>query len=162
MRVVRFAWIMAEIDDGNLYLFSDKSHAKHLITVLFSVYKLFMRNFQTLDAWKTAMLLVDKIFVITRGFPREEIFGLTSQIRRAAVSVPANIAEGMGRQYQKETLHFLHIARGSLYELDTLLRIATNAQILNELIFQELVSLIENDFKLLNGLINYIKKSNLK
>ena len=74
-------------------------------------------DYKELDIWIRARELVKMIYVITKSFPNNEQFSLTSQIRRCAVSVPSNIAEGCGRQSTKETIHFLHIARGSLYEL---------------------------------------------
>ncbi len=78
-----------------------------------------VQNHKQLEVWQIAMDLAEQSYRITRSFPREELFGLTSQIRRAAVSVPANIAEGQGRANTKEFLHFLSIARGSLMELET-------------------------------------------
>ena len=72
-----------------------------------------MRNYQKLDAWKISMQLVKEIYLLTKFYPKEEFFALTSQTKRAAVSIPSNIAEGMGRQHKKDTIHFLHIARGS-------------------------------------------------
>ena len=79
-----------------------------------------------LDAWRHAMALVTVIYNITRQFPKEELYGLTSQIRRAAVSVPSNITEGAGRSGHREFVQFLSIARGSLSELETQLLIAAN------------------------------------
>ncbi len=73
-----------------------------------------MRNYQKLDAWKTAMQLVKEVYLLTKKFPKEEVYALTSQIKRASVSIPTNIAEGMGRQYKKDTIQFLHISRGSV------------------------------------------------
>lgn len=108
------------------------------------------------------MLLVKEIYLATKKFPKEELFGLTSQTKRAAVSIPSNIAEGMGRQYKKETIQFLHIARGSVYELETLLNIAVMVDIMDEKIFSKFVSLLESTIRLLNGLINYMEKSKLK
>ncbi|HET7896157.1 MAG TPA: four helix bundle protein, partial [Flavisolibacter sp.] len=75
-----------------------------------------MRNYQTLEAWKKSMELVKEIYLVTKQYPKEELFALSSQTKRAAISIPSNIAEGMGRQYKKDTVHFLHIARGSVYE----------------------------------------------
>ena len=72
----------------------------------------FMRSYKDLDAWKNAMQLVKEIYLLTKKFPKEELYALTSQTKRAAVSVPSNIAEGLGRQYKKDTLQFLHISRG--------------------------------------------------
>ena len=79
---------------------------------------------QRLDVWQQAMLLVKEVYSATASFPAAEMFGLTSQMRRAAVSIPANIAEGAARTGDKEYLHFLSIARGSLSELDTHIQIA--------------------------------------
>ena len=83
-----------------------------------------MRPHERLTLWKRAIEFVVKLYKVTDKFPKEEKFGLTSQIRRAAVSVPANVAEGAGRQSQKEFLHFLSNAQGSASELSTELLIA--------------------------------------
>lgn len=82
------------------------------------------RNHRNLKAWQQAVDLVVAIYNLTRTFPRDEIFGLSSQLRRAAVSVPANIAEGFARNGSKELLYFLGIASGSLSELDTLIELS--------------------------------------
>ncbi len=81
-----------------------------------------VRRFGELIAWQKAMDLVTVIYKCTADFPREEMFGLTNQLRRAAVSIPSNIAEGQGRKTTREFLHFLSIARGSLQELETQVR----------------------------------------
>jgi four helix bundle protein len=83
-----------------------------------------MRPHERLTLWRKAVDFVVRLYRVTNKFPKEEKFGLTSQIRRAAVSVPANIAEGAGRQSQKEFLHFLSNAQGSASELATELLIA--------------------------------------
>ena len=82
------------------------------------------RSYRDLVAWRKAIDLVAEVYRATIGFPREEVFGLTSQMRRAAVSVPSNIAEGQGRHTKREFLHHLSIAYGSLCELETQLLIA--------------------------------------
>lgn len=82
------------------------------------------RAHRDLLAWQESMKLVEDIYALTHTFPKEEVFGLTSQLRRAAVSVPANIAEGAARNGSKELLQFLGIASGSLSEVDTLVEIA--------------------------------------
>lgn len=82
------------------------------------------RPHHDLKVWQDAMSLTRAIYELTAGFPAEERFGLTSQMRRCAVSVPSNIAEGCGRGSQKELLQYLYVARGSLAELDTQLRLA--------------------------------------
>jgi four helix bundle protein len=121
-----------------------------------------MKGYKELEAWKKSMELVTDIYTLTRKFPKEELFGLTSQIRRAAISIPANIAEGIGRNHKKKTIQFLHIARGSIYEVDTLLTIATNVKIILEEEFVQISLKIEECRKILNGLITYYENSNLK
>lgn len=79
-----------------------------------------------LEAWKSAMALVSGIYQITRSFPKEELYGLSSQMRRAAVSIPSNLAEGAARTGQKEFAQFLSIAKGSLSELETQLLISAD------------------------------------
>ncbi len=83
-----------------------------------------MRPYENLDAWKKSMQVVKAVYDVTRGFPKDEIYGLTSQMRRAAVSIPSNIAEGSARDGRKEYAYFLNVAKGSLAELDTQLKIA--------------------------------------
>ena len=97
-----------------------------------------MSNYKELDAWKVSMELVKEIYLVIKKYPKEELYGLTSQTKRAAVSVPSNIAEGIGRQYKKDTVQFLHISRGSLYELETLLNIAVMVEIVTENEFQKI------------------------
>ncbi|MGA7110688.1 MAG: four helix bundle protein [Terracidiphilus sp.] len=86
--------------------------------------KLAAQSFRDLVVWKKSVQLAVKIYGVTRNFPREELYGLTSQIRRAAVSVPSNIAEGQGRLSSGEFRQFLGIARGSNFELQTQLEVA--------------------------------------
>lgn len=121
-----------------------------------------MANYQKLEAWKESMFLVKDVYVITGSFPKEELYGLTSQMKRAAVSIPANIAEGMGRQYKKDTLQFLHIARGSIYELETLLNIAVMINIMDAGTQAGVSAKVGRIMKLLGGLINYLETSPLK
>lgn len=85
-----------------------------------------MHQYRKLDVWKKSIELAVDIYAQTRNFPSEEKFGLTSQIRRSAISVPSNIAEGAGRKSNKEFCHFLNIAYGSSCELDTQLLISMN------------------------------------
>ena len=79
---------------------------------------------ENLEIWQEAVDLVKKVYKLTQTWPKEELYGLTSQVRRAAVSVPANLAEGVGRGGPREMARFAQIALGSLYELDTLLHLA--------------------------------------
>jgi len=121
-----------------------------------------MSKYQNLDVWKVSMQLVKETYLLLKKYPKEEVYGLTSQTKRAAVSIPSNIAEGMGRQYKKDTIQFLHIARGSIYELETLLNVAVMIEIITEDIFRKMIPLLEKNVQLLNGLINYLEKSKLK
>lgn len=85
-----------------------------------------------LDLWKNAIELVLQVYEVTKSFPREEEFGLKSQLRRAAVSVPSNISEGLTRATRKDKLHFLNIAQGSLSELDAQLEISQRLTYIDE------------------------------
>ena len=121
------------------------------------------KTYRELDVWIKARAFVKEIYLFTKEFPKEELYGLTSQMRRCAISIPSNIAEGYGRQYKKETLHFFHIARGSLYELETQLYIAYDLVYLSGPVFESLILQMEECRKLLGGLIKYFENnSNLK
>ena len=89
-----------------------------------------IRSYRDLEVWQVAMDLVEVVYRLTKTFPSDEKFGLTSQIRRAAVSIPSNIAEGWGRTHIKEYLHYLSIAKGSLMEVETQLTIAVRLEFL--------------------------------
>ena len=122
-----------------------------------------MTHYKKLDAWKKAMLLIKEVYTVVKGYPKEELFALTSQTKRAAVSIAANIAEGVGRNYKKDTVQFLHIARGSLYELETLLNIAVMVEILSEAQFNPFENMIDEEIRILNGLIkSYQQRTDLK
>lgn len=110
-------------------------------------------DYKELAAWQTAMQLVRDIYSCTRLFPRDELFGLSSQMRRAAVSVPSNIAEGKGRYSQKELLQFLYKSRGSLMELETQICIANDLGYIDEFARRGLTSTLLRVTQLLNGLI---------
>ena len=115
-------------------------------------------HFERLTVWQEAMELVQSIYTVTRQFPKEEQFGLTSQLQRAAVSIPANIAEGKGRYHLKEFLQFLYTSRGSLYETITLLKLATQLQYLRPMDEQALLTRCQTIASQLSGLINSLKK----
>jgi four helix bundle protein len=121
-----------------------------------------MTNYKTLDAWKQAMLLVKEVYRLMKKYSKEEMFGLVSQSKRAVVSIAANIAEGVGRNYKKDTIQFLHIARGSAYETETLLEAAVMVEILAEEDLDEVNILLLKCIQLINGLIRYYENSNLK
>lgn len=111
-----------------------------------------MRAHHRLEAWQEAMSLTEEIYNLTGAFPREEIYGLSGQMRRAAVSIPSNIAEGAARGSKKEFLHFLQIARGSLSELETQLILARKLNYAHDL--EKIMGRVEKVFALLGGLIN--------
>jgi four helix bundle protein len=110
--------------------------------------------------WQKAMALVTKAYTSTQGFPKEEVFGLTSQIRRCSVSIPSNIAEGYGRGGDTELARFLNIALGSLFELQTQLEIAYNIQYIGEDIFKNLHQDTRELEIMLVSFTNKIKQSN--
>jgi four helix bundle protein len=105
--------------------------------------KMRIRSYQDLEVWQKAMELAEEVYRITKDFPKEELFGLTSQMRRAATSVPANIAEGWARRGTKEFLQFLNIASGSLRELETYLLLAERIGIVNQARAQALLQTLE-------------------
>ncbi|MBS1932796.1 MAG: four helix bundle protein [Bacteroidetes bacterium] len=121
-----------------------------------------MTNYKNLEAWKKSMELVNEVYLVLKTYPKEETFALTSQTKRAAISIPSNIAEGFGRNYKKDTIQFFHIARGSIYELETLLNIANMTGIIAIESFKKISLLIEECGRITNGLISYFEKSNLK
>ena len=99
------------------------------------------------------MAVVTEIYNISKGFPKDEVYGLTSQIRRCAVSIPSNIAEGYGRSSTNDYLHYLRIATGSLYELQTQLEIATNLNYLDRDRFDKLYESSREIERMLSSLI---------
>ena len=110
-----------------------------------------------LDVWREARKLVKDLYLITNSFPQIEAYGLTTQMRRSVVSIPSNIAEGCGRRTSAETIHFLHISRGSLYELETQTYLALDQEYIKEEESASILKQIETNKKLLNGFINYYK-----
>ena len=116
-----------------------------------------MKTFRDLLIWQKSMTLVTKNYQLTQKFPKEEIFGLTSQIRRCTVSIPSNIAEGYGRQSNKEFGRFLNIAVSSLFEYQTQIEIAKNVNYINE---KEFNQLYENSRELEAMIISFTKKVN--
>jgi len=91
-----------------------------------------IHDYRDLNVWKDSMDLAVDIYTVTRGFPREETFGLTTQMRRAAASIPANIAEGFGRAQRRSFVQFLRIAQGSLKELETHTVLSSRVRLLAE------------------------------
>lgn len=116
-----------------------------------------VRSYRDLIAWQKAMALAVTIYRVTEQFPQREQFGLSNQLRRAATSVPSNIAEGQGRASTNDYVHFLHISRGSLQELETQVLLA---QQLNYLSVQESESVLTQSSevsRLISGLISSLK-----
>ncbi len=116
-----------------------------------------VKSFEDLDVWQLAMDLVPDVYRLTRQLPKHELFGLTGQIRRAAVSVSANIAEGQARHHTREFLHHLSVARGSLAELFTLILVAERLSYLSLQEKQALLEKIAHVRMLLSGLIKRLK-----
>ena len=93
--------------------------------------------YNDLDVWKVSRELVKSIYDVTKEFPKEEQYGLINQIRRCAVSIPSNIAEGCGRNHTKDSIQFFYISRGSIFELETQLYLAFDQKYINELTEKE-------------------------
>jgi len=111
------------------------------------------RAHKELDVWKLSMELVVDIFQVVDMFPKKELFGLSMQMKRCAVSIPSNIAEGAGRKTKREFRNFLYIAQGSLNELDTQLEIARKLGYLKEDKYKELQEKVLRVGQMLSGLI---------
>ena len=109
-----------------------------------------------LDAWKLSMDLVIDVYQTTDKFPRQEQYSLTGQIRRAAISIPSNIAEGAARQTKKEFSNYLHIAQGSLSEFDTQLELARRLGYLDDESWRILDQQMERIDKVISGLIHHV------
>lgn len=114
-----------------------------------------MQTFRNLLIWQKAMTLVTKTYQTTQSFPKQELFGLTSQIRRSAVSVPSNIAEGSGRKSNNDFARFLNIGIASLFEFQTQIEIAKNINYLNENDFK---NLYEDTRELEAMMVSFLKK----
>ena len=118
-----------------------------------------VKSYRDLVAWQKSMELARKIYLFTKAFPKEELYGLTSQARRAAVSVPANIAEGHARHHRKEYLQFLGIAKGSLAELQTYLFLSEKLKFVEHAQIDSLIKDSEEVEKILAGLTNSLTPS---
>lgn len=116
-----------------------------------------MKTHKDLDAWKKSIDFVTVVYKLTKSFPTEERYCLTNQIRRAAVSIPSNIAEGAARNYDKEFIQYLYIALGSAAEVETQLIIACNLEFISKEELEQLVLQQETIAKLILGLIKYLK-----
>lgn len=119
-----------------------------------------MGNYRNLIIWQKSMVLVTQIYEVTKAFPKDEIYGLTSQIRRCSVSIPSNIAEGYGRGGDVELKRFFNITLGSLFELQTQIEIAYNIRYLDEATFKNLYENTRELEIMLTSFINKIKQGN--
>ena len=118
-----------------------------------------VRSYKDLVAWQKSMDLATAVYRASQGFPKEEIFGLVSQIRHAAVSVPSNIAEGHARTSKKKFQYFLSNARGSLAELETQLTIAHQLAYIDKTGINQLLDRLGEVGRILNGLLAALKRS---
>ena len=118
-----------------------------------------MKSYKDLVVWQKSMSLVTEIYKITRSFPKEEMYGLVYQIRRCAISIASNIAEGYGRQSTTDYVRYLQISRGSLYELQTQLEVCVNIKYVNKSDYNNLSQLSDEIGKMLNILIKKVKES---
>ncbi len=116
------------------------------------------RHFRDLIVWQRSMKLAGVVYTATKAFPNEEIFGLTSQLRRAAVSVPSNIAEGHGRLTDNGFAVFLGQARGSLFEVETQIELASTLGYMKAAEAKKIIADCEEVGKMLNGLLNTLKE----
>lgn len=117
------------------------------------------KTYRDLELWQTAMDLVVECYQAVRLFPHYETFGLSSQLRRAVVSVPANIAEGQGRQHRPEFIQHLHIALGSLSEVETHIEIAQRLGYLTSTDADKLIRRTGEVGRLLNGMLRYLRNN---
>lgn len=114
-----------------------------------------INSFRDLKIWQNGLVLVREIYLITGKFPKEEIFGLTSQMRRAAVSVPSNIAEGRARGTRKDFCQFLHIAMGSLTELET--QVIISKELYKHLEIGKIIEIIHEEQRMIAGMLKKLK-----
>jgi four helix bundle protein len=116
-------------------------------------------DFEKLDVYKKALLFTEEIYTISKNFPKEELYGLAGQLRRAPISISANIAEGNGRYNKRDFAQFLRIARGSIYECVPLLQISLKQLYIEEDAYKKLTANCNELAKMINGLISSLLKS---
>ena len=115
-----------------------------------------IQSYKDLLIWQKGIALVKSIYILCEQLPKEEVYGLQSQMKRAAISVPSNIAEGYGRNYTQSYIQFLRIARGSLLELETQLIISKELKLIGNKLYQKVQGLITEENKMLNAFIKSI------
>ena len=121
-----------------------------------------MKTHKSLDVWQVTVKLAEDVYGVTRRFPKDELFGLTTQMRRWAISISSNIAEGSARQGGKEFVQFLHVAAGSASELDTQLEIAKRVAVGDPQDLERLQSEVERISMMLQGLIRSVRRGNAR
>lgn len=114
-------------------------------------------SFRDLKIWQNGLTIVKEIYLLTSKLPKEEIFGLTSQMRRAAVSIPSNIAEGRARSTKKDFCQFLHIAKGSLSELET--QVIITHELFQNLEIEKILECIHEEQRMISGLLRNLKST---
>lgn len=116
------------------------------------------KSYKDLKVWQKSLELVTEVYSLTKNFPKSEIYGLSSQMRRAAVAIPSNIAEGQRRGHRKEFLQFLYVSYGSGAELETQVEICKRIDNLQKLDYTKLDCILSEVMKMLNGLISSLKQ----
>ena len=116
-----------------------------------------LRPHRKLDVWKKSMAFVKDVYQVTETFPKSEIYGLVSQMRRAAVSIPSNLSEGAARKGKKEFSQYLNIAQGSISELDTQIELASMLNFIDKKIYNDLMDELSTISKMLFGLSRSLK-----
>lgn len=116
-----------------------------------------INDFKDLRIWQKGMEIAEKCYFITQLFPKDELYGMVQQIRRSAVSIPANIAEGYGRRYRGEYLRFLNIAQGSINELETHLILSKRLKLCSEEEVEMIIALLKQESKMIISLINKLE-----
>ncbi|NQY28660.1 MAG: four helix bundle protein [Flavobacteriaceae bacterium] len=115
-------------------------------------------TYKDLLIWQKGIEIVKEVYLLCKELPKEELYGLTSQIKRSSVSIPSNIAEGWGRNYTKSYIQFLKYSRGSLLELETQIIIAKELDFISTVMFDKIQNLITEESKMLNAFIRSIDK----
>jgi len=115
-----------------------------------------IRNFRDLDVWKKGIKIVREVYRITDTFPKQELYGLVSQMQRSSVSIPSNIAEGFNRLHNKEFKQFLYVALGSCAELETLVEVATELKYIDERKKSYILENLDHESRMLSNLIKKV------
>lgn len=119
-----------------------------------------IRNFRDLDVWKKGMEIVKDVYLASSNFPKQELYGLSSQMKRSSVSIPSNIAEGFNRLHNKEYKQFLYVALGSCAELETLIEIASELKYINQQKKSFLLEKLDHESRMLSNLIKKVSRPN--